>query len=323
MRTRKSITAWVWSSIATLAPVQAALACAFHGYTPNPTAVDVLLGTEQIVIARPASSDPNRLAPVETLAGPPLSDIPVTVDTATQRRLAANADSTVLLARDGAYGPWLQIAVLDPRYRAVMDHVIARQSAWLNGNEAERLSFFAKLVNDPNPDVRRLALQELDRVSYSDLRDARVPMVRTLGQDIVKGDGDLKPIRILLAGLSGDATYSALLQSELAAAVPRDVPHLGAYATALVELDGQAGVAHILDNHLTDPTLLWGAREKLLQALAIQYRVAPGPTRRSIARGIAELSRSSPDMAEAAARQFGSTDRWRRNPAASQNKVDR
>ena len=42
---------WVLGSAVALTSASTATACAFHGYTPNPTMVDLLLATEQAVIA--------------------------------------------------------------------------------------------------------------------------------------------------------------------------------------------------------------------------------------------------------------------------------
>ena len=50
-----------------MAPV--AWACAFHGYTPRPTLIDILYDSEQVILARPDTSNQSRFQPVEALAG--------------------------------------------------------------------------------------------------------------------------------------------------------------------------------------------------------------------------------------------------------------
>lgn len=314
---------WVLGGMLGLGGAQAATACAFHGYTPDPTLVDILLTTEQVVIVRLDPSNPNRYTPVDALIGPDALDVPIVPGAATRARLSGRPSATVLLARDGAYGPWLELAVLDDRYRAIVDHVLQRQSAWLFGGEKERLSLFAERLNDPNPDIRRLALQELDRAPYGTLQDLRLPSVRNLRQDLETGDDDLMPIRILLAGLSKDTSLSRFLSTELDAAIHNDVPYMGAYATALIELEGQAAVQAILDRHLSAGTLSLETREKLLEALALQHKTAPAPTRRVIASGVADLLRTSPDLNEAAARQFGFRNHWSVSKPVSRAKTAR
>lgn len=296
---------WILSGALGLGLAEGAKACAFHGYTPNPTLIDVLLTTEQVVIARPASPGSNRYKLVETLAGPEVSNIPITVDPATRALLDGKPSSTVLLARDGSYGPWLEIAILDDRYRKFVTGVLQQQSELRLGGDKKRLRLFATLVNDQNPDIRRLALRELDRAPYGDLKRLRLPRIHNLRQDLEAGDRDLMPIRVLLAGLSQDRSFTGFLSAKLDAAIQDEVPYMGAYATAMIELEGRTAVQDILERHLKAEGQSTATREKLLQALAIQYKTAPGPTRRFISRGVADLLRNSPELGDVAARQFG------------------
>ncbi len=301
---------WILIGALGLGSAEHAKACAFHGYTPNPTLIDVLLATEQVVIAPPAPSDPSRYIPLETLAGPDVSDIPITVDPATRALLDGKPSSSVLLARDGSYGPWLEIAILDDRYRTFVSQILRRQSELLLGGDKKRLRIFVDRLNDPNPDIRRLALQELDRAPYSALKRLRLPKVQNLRQALETGDDDLMPIRVLLAGLSQDRSFSRILSADLDAAIRQDVPYMGAYATAMIELEGRVAVQDILERHLKGDGLSVVSRERLLQALAIQYKTASGPTRRAISRGVADLLRNSPELGDVAARHFGFQSRW-------------
>lgn len=284
---------------------QAGRACAFHGYTPDPTLVDVLLTTEQVLIAREDPADPGRYETVAVLAGADVAEVPLTVSGEVRAQLSGRPDPTVLLARDGIYGPWLALAVLDRDYQDVVEHVLANQVDWLYGDGQARLSFFARHLNDPNPDIRRLALREMDRAPYGALRKLRRPKIRRLGAELETGDEELMPIRILLAGLSRDRRYSSYLSAKLARAVRDDVPYLGAYTTALIELEGRAAVEPILETYLKDESLPLETRVKLLDGLAVQHKTAPRATRRAIVLAVAELLKSSPEFFEAAPGMFG------------------
>jgi hypothetical protein len=162
--------------------------------------------------------------------------------------------------------------------------------------------------------VRRLALQELDRVPYSDLRALDLPKVAGLRADLDGGEPDLRPIRILLAGLSGESGFTPMLSAGLDAALARDVAHAGAYATALIELGGPEAVGDLVDRHLTAPDLTASARDRLLQALAIQYKAAPPRTRAAIAGELAGLLRARPEWSALVADQFGFASRGRLSP---------
>ncbi len=295
----------VFAGVLSLSLTQTALACAFHGYTPNPTLVDVLLTTEQVAVARLDPAQPSRYKLVEVLMGPDVSDIPLPVAKSVRKLLAARPSRSVLLARDGAYGPWLALTILDSRLHDVVKQVTQRQSALINGGDEKRLAFFAKLLNDPSPAVGRLALQELDRAPYSALRGVKLPNIQNLKRQLETGDEELMPVRILLAGLSRNQGYSHFLSDELDMAIEGNIPYMGAYATALIELGGAKAAQEIIDHHLKPQVLPFETRVKLLQALSVQHKASPRSTRRAIARGVAELLRSSPDLKEPAAQYFG------------------
>ncbi|MDQ2093744.1 hypothetical protein [Rhodalgimonas zhirmunskyi] len=309
MRAANKLAGWIVSAALCLGSAQPAMACAFHTYTPDPTLVDALLATEQVVIARRDPSDPGRYVPVETLMGPEVSEITIATGAGMRPRLAAPPGAMLLLLRDEAYGPWIEAEVLDQEFRAVIQRVLARQSAWMYENDDDRLPYFAGLVNADSPAIRRLALLELDRAPYSDLRALRLAGVATLKQDLESGEEALRPICILLAGLSGEPGFVPYLNAGLNVALRDGTPYAGAYATALIELEG-APAAHRIIRDLRDARLPVAAREKLLEALAIHYKSAPGEMRGLIAREVASSLRATPELGEAAARQFGFFRRW-------------
>jgi hypothetical protein len=302
--------AWVLAVALTLG-AGGAQACAFHGYTPNPTLVDVLLATEQVALGQPVPGRAGHYRVRQTLAGPPLTEVEVPPGW----RLNTPQDGLVLLARDGAYGHWLPLAVMEERFAQVITQVMAQQSNWIYGDDGPRLRFFARLVNDPNQQLRDLALQELDRVPYATLRAAPLPKVQRLPQDLASGDEALLPIRVLLAGLSKDRAFAGYLRAELDKAVGQDLPYLGAFAVALTELEGKAGVQRIFEEYLQPETLPESTQARLVQALALQYRNGPRDTRRMIGREMAAHSRRSPQLARLAKEHFALGSRWR-PPAA-------
>ena len=294
---------WALAACLILGPTPSAQACAFHGYTPNPTLVDLLLTTEQAVIARPTSRGTYQI--VDALLGPDLGEIPIQVSLHYRTQLEGDNAATALLVRDGAYGPWMEVALLYPGFRNIIRTVIQNQSAWQLGQDAERIKLFASLVNDPNPTVQRLALQELDRLPYATLKNVSVPSIRGLLENIEAGELDQRPIRILLAGLSKDLSFAPVLANALHQAVLQDKAYLGAYVTALVELQGKPAVEAIVAHYLASGATSEGIQAKLLDALALQYKTARGTTRRTIAREMASLVRQKPEMADLLIAQFG------------------
>jgi len=303
VRTTKRRLGWALCALLSLGPTQGALACAFHGYTPNPTLVDLLLATEQAVVARTTSRGTYEI--VNALLGPDLGTIPVSASANFRSQLNKDTTSTALLVRDGAYGPWIEVTVLDARFRTIIETVVQNQSAWQLGRDAGRIKLFASLVNDPNPNIQRLAFQELDRLPYATLKDVRVPPIHRLLEDIEAGETDQRPIRILLAGLSNDRSFGPVLASALHRAVRQDKSYLGAYVTALIELQGRPAVEAIIAHYLATGATAQSVQEKMLNALALQYKTARGGIRRTIAREVANLVRDNPEMAAPVIAQFG------------------
>ena len=269
-------------------------ACEFHGYIPDPTLVDILLGTEHVLVARPDPVDPSRYKPTQALSGPWDITIPLAVSDDIRKQLSG--DEAVLLAREEAYGPWLELAVIDDEFRAIVDQVMKRQSDWIYGEDAERF--------------RELALRELDRADYVVLWGLSIPNVGRLRREIEDVDDELRPIRILLAGLSGDQSYVDAIGDGLSRAVDLDLPYLGAYATALIELQGPKAVKAIVDTHFSPATQPSDTYERLLEAFAIKNQTAKGMPRRAISQGVGQVLQASPELAGAAARQFGIRSDW-------------
>lgn len=294
-------------------------ACAFHTYAPAPTVVDQMLGSAQIVYARPDPEDPARFVAVEAISGP-VGDVGIAdpVDRATRRRLAAHPTHRVLFARDGSYGPWQRLAYLDDDYRAVIDRVAARLEDWQMGGDEERAQMFADLLNHENPALRSLALSELDIVPYDVLRGLDIASsAPALLADIEAGASpDLLPIRVLLLGLSGDRAALPVLiagvDGGLATAGGTNRT-LGAYATALIELQGVEGARHVADalsGRAGQTGQTTNAAEMLIEALAIHNQTGDAGLRAEISARIDAVLQHSPELAAAVARQFASRYDW-------------
>ncbi|MEM6305313.1 MAG: hypothetical protein AAF744_11360 [Pseudomonadota bacterium] len=303
--------------------MQKALACAFHGYTPKPTLIDKVFASEQVVLARIDPADPARFEPVEALAGSlEYVEIPARPDAQTRSQLQAVPGGAVLFARDGAYGPWVALAVVDPGYRTVVETALTRQDRWQGQIAPDRFRFFAGLLSSANPELRRLALLELDRADYAQLRKLRLKGSGALAQGIESGDANLRPIRILLAGLSRDRSLAPVLEQGLAEGAERNLRYLGAYATALVELQGASAVEMLLTRYVARADLREETREKVIEALAIQGAFGTGATRRAVRRGLPGVLAAHPELAGAVARQFGRHGNWDMGEAVAEVKRD-
>jgi hypothetical protein len=290
-----------------------AAACSFHSYMPAETMIEKLLSSDHIVLARQDPDDPFRFKAATAIEGGlDHVELPHLVDSMSRRKLAANPGDRVLFARDGAYGPWQRLAYVDADLSAVLDRVVPQLDAWAFGADLERFGLFAGYVDHPNPRIRTLALRELDRADYAVLRELNLrPDADALMARLdLPSDAEFVPIRVLLLGFTGSPVAEAELVRRLEQAVSLDSTILGAYATALIEVAGTAGVRLIADRYLVDETVPLTAREKLMEALALQAVTGPAETRSAVAAAMPSLLEMSPALAAPAARQFGAQGDW-------------
>ena len=322
MKSNTVFRAMTLSGITLSGMASVAFACAFHGYTPRPTLIDVLYDSEQVVLARPDPANPNRFQAVEALAGDvDLVELPQSPDATTRNALRAAPQSAVLFARDGSYGPWVQHGVIDAGYRTVLDVALTQQNQWQGNNPKARAQFFADQLTQPSDAIRRLALLELDRVDYATLRSLRIKGLAPQVAALEGGDRALRPIRLLLAGLSGDKRLSPLLAGGVHKAATGNRRNLGAYSTALIELDGAEAVNTLLARYLADAGHSIDSQELIIEALAIQGLYGSRPVKRAIKRGMAAMLETRPQLAGAVARQYSRHGNWTLGRAVAQAKV--
>ncbi len=303
---------------ATLAMFAAAttttLACAFHSYMPDETVVDKMLASEHIVLARQDPDNPFRYVAIEAIRGSTAQvDLPQLVDSVTRRRLAANPSDTVLFAREGSYGPWQRLAYLDASYRGVVDTVATRLEDWQYGGDEERYQLSADLLDHRNPDLKLLALRELDRAPYGLLRELHMdPDAKRILSAIRRPDMiEFMPIHVLLMGLSGDPEATPALERGLDAAITaQSLGMIGAWATAVIEHTGINGVDQIATRLRTDTVLEPDTRESLIEALAIHAGVGDPEIRDRIDLTLQSLLSQDATYASMIARQLGSRGNW-------------
>ena len=298
-----------------------ALACAFHGYNPQITFVERLLGSDHIVLARPSAGAPFRYGDVEVLEGrQDFIDIPFLVDSVARRRLAANPDDRILFARDGAYGPWQRIAYVNDAMKEVVDVVMRELPEWELGADEERFAYFASLLKHPDKEVHAVALRELDMADYGLLRALTldVDAGRLISRLGLQSEADLRPIRVLLPGLSGDRMDQGFFEDGLAQSSGATSGMLGAFAMAMIEHGGAPAVQKVIDDHLMGRELSPDSREALMQVLAIHGATGDEGMRTTIKASLAKALRQDPSLVGMAARQLGARWDWSQSALISE-----
>ncbi|KAE9625554.1 hypothetical protein [Parasedimentitalea maritima] len=287
--------------------------CGFHNYTPQPTLVDRLLGSDQIVLARSSPSNPFQFKAYQALEGDlGSSEIPFLVDSITRRRFALDANTAVLFARDGAYGPWKRLAIVDAVLAPVLSSVMEKLPAWELGNDNDRFRYFASLIGHPDDRIHKLALRELDQADYSVLQGLNLTIEpqRLLVRFNAPIETEYKAIRVLLLGLSGDTQLRRWLEKGVENSIRSEGRYLGAYSTALIELAGPETVIDLAKNYLTNPEISLVAKELLFEAIALHGGSDDIAMETSILQAITSALWLDAQLAGPVARQFGSRANW-------------
>ena len=288
-----------------------ASACAFHGYKPEQTAIDRVIAAEHLVIARPDPGNPFAFAPVESLRGTmPIVPISQLVDTSTRRRLTSAPGDGVLFSYDPNLATWTRIAYLDAPYRAVIDRVLALD--WGADYTPDRLALIGALLTHPDRDLRDLALRDVDTAPYAMLRQIHAELpVQELMRDLWDRQAfPYQSIRVLLLGLSQTDVARAEIRAQIdRMAAGGWASNPGAFATALIELDGVAGVAR-LEPLIRNRDLLPDALVQVVDALAIQNGVAGPEVRAAISDLLTRIVAERPGTGPIIARQFGDRQDW-------------
>lgn len=317
-RMQRLLTALILISMGT---VSGAFACGFHNYAPQPTMVDRLIGSDHIVLARQNPANPFRYEVTKALEGNTDGvELPQLVDTVSRRRFAIEPDAQALFVRDGPYGPWLRVAFIDQSMRPVLDAVLANLNDWELGDEESRYRTFASFTDHPDPNVRTLALRELDRADYGFLLSE--PLAIDAGRILSRFNNptqrDLRAIRVLLLGLSGNPTAIEPLNRGFESAARFESSLTGAYATALIELEGADKATALARNYLVASDLPEASVEAIIEALALHSQYGDDAMKQTVAVAVSEAVQRNPRIAPAIARQFGARGVWSQQATMSE-----
>ncbi len=289
-----------------------ALACAFHNFEPQITVVDQLLASEEIALAYPTFDDALRYDPLASI-GSDLEDveIPQRVDAATIEKFSQNPDGYVLFARE-SYGKWTRMANVDGDMVEVFDDILSRLDRWRAGDDADRMVYFATKLGHQDIRVHRLALRELDRIDYAQLRqlELNISVEAIMSRMVVLSDPYLQPIQILMLGMTGGSDWGALLKSGLDEQSDEAGAAFGAYATAYIEVVGAEAARHVARNFVSKSSLSTNARTLAAQALALQGSLADAALSETIRQEVAAALKADPTLAPIIAHQFGQYEDW-------------
>lgn len=280
---------------------------------PEDTATDLLQGAEVVVLARENPDKPFSYLATEVLKGElEILEIDLFVDSATRRRLKSNPGQAVVLARGAAADSWRSAGYASESYGGLVREILLRTPEWRDANMRAR--FFMPYLAAAEPAVRELAYLEVGRASYDTIREADpyVPadqIYRFLANTQYL---EWQPLYILLLGIDASAEEAKTVRSAMASSAQFSQGlNLSAWATALIEVDGVAGIEWLERQYLGQPGRDRETVKEIVKALSVQGASRHTNLRRRIAESYAMLIETHPALAGWAARDLTAWKDWR------------
>ncbi len=294
------------AALALLVLAMPAAACPVCIDKPEVTLADRLLRADAVVIAREDPARPFHFAPVATLRGEAAAvPIPLLLDSATRRRLAARPDDGVLFLRNGE--DWSRAGYADAAWRELAAAILDQGPGW-EGDAGARFAFFEALLHDQEGELRRLAIDELSRAPYARIRAMARPLDGDTASRALTDRTEIpwRAFHILMLGLSERPEHRALVRERNATAAHLGwSPELDAWATALVETDGPAGVARLAEDWFATPGREVAALRAVITAFTVQARAGDPAVRQPILAALHALPSRRPDVAGSVAAALG------------------
>lgn len=302
---------------------------------PKSTVADYLLNAKVVVLARENPQKPFSYVAVEVLKGDlDALQIDLFLDSTTRRRLASDPDRSVVLALGSAKsteGPifwsprspdanaspstWRSLGYATPRYEAFVRDILAHAARWRErAGRGARVTYFMRYLADAERSIRELAYLEVGRAPYDTIREADgfVPADQLRAFLADSQYLEWHSLYILLLGVDAKPNEEEAIRTAMASHARFDQTlNLSAWATALIEIDGEEAIDWLEEVYLNDPDRDPDTVLEIVKALSVH-----GASRRSELRGhIAEsygvLIQNHPSLAGWAARDLTAWNDWR------------
>lgn len=228
----------------------AAGVCAHPVLVPRPTLTlaDWVLLSDSLVLAREDSKRPFHYATVKTLTGDPGTEpIDLFLPSQIRRRLAMDEQMTMLLARGSKSGDWRALGLASDDYLRIVRRILQFDETWTprETDNLPRLQEFSALLGHADVRLHELAYLEIGRASYASIRavGADVSLERVRAQLDNPIYFDWRGLDIMLLGLSKNEGDRGRVIREMQYLQSQSLDlNLAAWATAYVEVVGQAGI---------------------------------------------------------------------------------
>ena len=225
---------------------------------PEDTATEQLLRADVVVLARENPDEPFSFVAVEVLKGD-LDNLAIDlfVNSTTRRRLALRPEHSVVLTLDAATNHWRSAGYAPPAYQALVREILAQAPSWNLSDRAEnRATFFLPYLADADPAIHELAYLEVGRASYDTIRraDSFVPAARcTVFSRIRSISNGMHSMFCCWVSMPCRTKKRRSARRWKAERNSINTLNLSAWATALIEIDGEKAVDWLETVYLSAP----------------------------------------------------------------------
>lgn len=318
---RKLTAVTSWCALALGIAVSWAHACQICVPLPTKTAADWMLDADTVVFAREDPDRPFHFAVVEVLKGGDTADpLELFVDSSTRRIQAARPQHRVVCVWTENDGEmiWRRVGYVDDAASEALARDIVRLGPSWRADPDSRFDYFAEHLGNPHPIIGPLAYLEIGQASYAKIRTLKNTVDR---REILTFLDDIRMLEwqalyILLLGLSDHPADGELIRERIArSARTSSTFQLAAWATALVELDGTAGIHTLRDLYLGNTSRRTDEIAAIRDALRVQGDAERSNLMDTIVTTYGELMARHPDFAADLADDL---TRWQRFDLAPQ-----
>jgi len=282
---------------------------------PERTLTDKLLASDAVVLAREDAARPFHYQSVETLFGEP-GDAPIDLFLHSQARrmLAADPQRAMVLSHNPRDGGWTTVGLTTPELERVVREILARSGRWRprESDNRERLNWFLPLLGHRDERLHQLAYLEIGRAPYAEIRRLAPRMDSETLREMLHEPRYLewRSLAILMLGESGQEQDQVRVRRTLAEkARLGSKTNLAAWATALVAVDGTAGIEQLKRLYASTPGRSREELEAVLQALSVHAN-AGFELRGPVADAYRLILTHQPSMAPAMVHDLVAWQRW-------------
>lgn len=306
---------WLVAAVGALAvSMMEGRACPVCFPFPKESSADHLIAADVVVLAREDPERPFHLRAVEVLKGSPGDEgIDLFLDTLTRRLLSLHPEWAVVCTYhgDGPGAWWRRVGVADGEVGPVVREILARAPGW-EGAPEDRCLFFADYLTHGNEQLRGLAHIEMARAPYSEIRK----IGKTLPPERIRAF--LARLRYLewhslyilfLAQTGNGGDQSRIRESMRNASRFSMTSLLAAWATALVEVDGEEGLAFLREQYIENRDRDPAEMREIQMALSVHGTNGRTDLRERIVQDYGRMLERHPAMA---ARVVADLSKWKR-----------